>query len=486
MLAELSARARIGLDTFGFFCGQLRTQQGKTLEPEEFQRELLTPSFAGVPVSVVELPKKNGKSTIVAALALFHLLTRDLADVIVVASSVRQAEILYGHCRKLAATSPALREAVVVKAGFKEIRLRENPLCRLRVLTNEPGTLEGVEPTLGIIDEYHVFPTAEPYAIMRDGIGTRNGHLLVITNAGQDELSPLGMLRAEALVLPKGERRGKYTLAVADDLSFAYQEYALEQGDDYTDMRVVKAANPGSWMTEEMLAERFADPGETLQRFQRFACGLWVRSEDTAILPEEWDVLRQPDIEIPAGASVWIGWDASTRGPDTTALVPLWWRSPDERVLGAPTIIKPRDDGGLVSDLDVTNAFLAFEKRWSIEYVVYDPSAGALSLAQRLEREQGWRFVEHSQKPAQMARASIRFLEAVREHKIVHDGNPELRQHVLNAVERSVGTDGSWIFGRPSRGARVPIDALTAAVMVHHSAQAQLTRPYKGVSPIFM
>src|SRR5208282_1338396 len=100
MLAELVERASVEIEAFEWFCSSLTTQQKNTLFIEPFQKELLTPTFAGVQINVVCLPKKNGKSTIISAVALYHLMTVPVADVIIIASSVRQAEILFGHCCK--------------------------------------------------------------------------------------------------------------------------------------------------------------------------------------------------------------------------------------------------------------------------------------------------------------------------------------------------------------------------------------------------
>lgn len=485
MVQALEEKAAKEGAAFEWFASRLTTQQGNPLIVEPFQKELLIPTFAGVQTNVICLPKKNGKSSLVAAVALYHLLLTPLADVVIIASSVKQADILFSHCRKFIATNADLMEAFVVKPGFKEIRSRKEALSHIRVMTNDPMTLEGIEPTLAIIDEYHVHTSAEAFGIVRDGLDTREGQMLVITNSGQDELSPFGQLRSQAFELPIKFQRDAYKFFCNESHSFAYHEYSLDDGADVYDMALVKLANPASWMTEKMLEERLHDPGETIQRFKRFACGLWVRSEDTAILPEEWDALCDLHAFIPDGSTIWIGWDNATRGPDKTALVPLWWKSEAQRVFGDPIILSAPDDGGMISDLDVTEAFLELEKKYTIEYIVYDPEAGAYSLAQRLEREQGWSMVEHTQKSSSVAKADVRFLEAVREKTIVHNGHREFRQHVLNAVERSVGSDGSWIFGRPKHGTRVPIDALRAASLVHHSAYEELSRPYQGVKPTF-
>jgi phage terminase large subunit-like protein len=165
--------------------------------------------------------------------------------------------------------------------------------------------------------------------------------------------------------------------------------------------------------------------------------------------------------------------------------VPLWWKSDTERVFGDPIILSAPDDGGMITDLDVTKALLEFEEDYQIEAIVYDPEAGASMLATMLEREHGWTMVEHSQKSSTLSKADVRFLEAVREKKIVHNGNKEFRQHVLNAVEVTVSTSGEWIFGRPKKGARPPMDALRAASIAHAVALKENEYDYKGVKPVF-
>jgi phage terminase large subunit-like protein len=484
MVIDLTERAQDELRGFEFFCSKLVTQQKKQLAIEDFQRELLTPTFAGVQSNVICLPKKQGKSTLMAALALYHLLTFPMANVVILATSTEQARNVFDHCRKFVTASPEIRELFSIKDGFKEIRLRENPLAKIKVYAADKDTLEGIEPTLGIIDEYHAHRTAHAYGIVRDGIGTRDGQMLVITNTGEDELSPFGELRTNALELPVSEVRGAYKFFTNDKRTFAYHEYSLDPDADVTDMSVVQKANPASWSSLEWLEERFNEPGITLQRWKRFACGIWVRSENTIILPHEWDGLSNSALVIPPGSDIWVGWDHATRGPDKAALVPLWWKSMDERVFGTPIILTAPKEG-MISDLDITNALLDLEKYYRIKAVVYDPEAGAAMLATQFDRERGWTMVEHSSKPGPAAKADVRFLEAIRERKIVHNGDPEFRQHVLNAVERTVSGD-QWIFGRPKHGARVPIDALKAASIVHHAAYEDESYDRRGVKPVFI
>jgi phage terminase large subunit-like protein len=55
---------------------------------------MLADYFAGSTETIILCPKKQGKSTIVGALALFHLVTTPDAECVVVAASREQAGIL--------------------------------------------------------------------------------------------------------------------------------------------------------------------------------------------------------------------------------------------------------------------------------------------------------------------------------------------------------------------------------------------------------
>src|SRR5262249_24388147 len=54
------------------------------------------------------IPKKNGKSTLMSALALYHLLEYPGSEVAVIASNVRQADVVFSEAANMAETHPAL------------------------------------------------------------------------------------------------------------------------------------------------------------------------------------------------------------------------------------------------------------------------------------------------------------------------------------------------------------------------------------------
>ena len=120
------------------------------------------------------LPKKNGKSSLLAALALFHLLSTPFAEVIAVAASRDQAGIMLRQVVGFVRRSPALKARLQVKQ--REI-VSEATGGRIRVLASDVDTVDGQLPTLALVDELHRHRSPELYGLLRDGLGPRQGRL---------------------------------------------------------------------------------------------------------------------------------------------------------------------------------------------------------------------------------------------------------------------------------------------------------------------
>jgi phage terminase large subunit-like protein len=74
------------LDQFARFAERhLRLEDGRPLVVEGFQKRMLTDFFSGTTETIVLTPKKAGKSTLTASVALFHLVTTPDAECVVVA-----------------------------------------------------------------------------------------------------------------------------------------------------------------------------------------------------------------------------------------------------------------------------------------------------------------------------------------------------------------------------------------------------------------
>jgi hypothetical protein len=241
-----------GLADFVRFCAALRLA-GKPFILEPFQRTILRDYFAGTTQTLAIIPKKNGKSTLVAALALYHLLVTEDAEGYIAASSRDQAAIILKQARKFIRATPALQRHLGMKQR-EIVNLGDEGF--IRVIASDVETADGVIPTLAIVDELHRHKSTDLMGVFRDGLGPRDGQMITITTAGDDSESPLGVMRSRAYAMPVVERDGSYRYARSRDGQWVMHEWALDDSEDREDMDVVKSANPASWHTVTALRRR--------------------------------------------------------------------------------------------------------------------------------------------------------------------------------------------------------------------------------------
>ena len=305
------------LAKFETFCSRLRVSQGRPFELEEFQLRILGDYFDGVRETLVLIPKKNGKTTLLAALALYHVMTTPDADCVIGAASREQASIMYEQAVGFVRRSLGLQQRFDPKRGYREIRSTIDA-GKIRVLAADVDTADGVIPTLALVDELGRHRKPDLYGVFRDGLGPRDGQLVGISTAGEHEGTPLGVIRQAAHKLP-AVRDGKYLYARAEDDSFALHEWALDDQDDVHDMALVKQVNPASWQTRKLLAQRHGSPSTMTWQWARLACGIWLSADLRWMEASDW-FENEVSEEIELGDAVALGFDGS-RYHDATALV---------------------------------------------------------------------------------------------------------------------------------------------------------------------
>ena len=459
------ARARAPeLPAFARFCAALTLEQGEPLILEPFQRTMLRDYFAGVRETLILLSKKNGKTTLLSALALWHLIRADDAECVVGAASRDQATILYDQATGFIRRSAGLQQRLLVRRGFREIRSRRDS-GRIRVLAADADTADGVIPTLALVDELHRAKSAELYGVFRDGLGPRGGQMLTISVAGDHELSPLGQMRAAALRLGHVERRGRYTYAHSDDAAFALHEWALiPDEDDVDDIRTVKAVNPASWQTAELLAQRHDSPSMLPWQWARFACGIWVGAEDWWIDSDTWNA-SAAELELADGDAIALGFDGARLG-DATALIAC---RIEDGLLSPLAVFEPPGDGReweTPAEL-VDGAVADAMERYAVVRGYFDPPLWQSEI-DRWARDYGDEAVmRFATNRSRMQGATERFRTDLAAGRIPHTGDEVLTRHVLNAQMREA-RGGYWLQkSRP--GSPDKIDAAVAAVLAYEA-----------------
>lgn len=433
---------------FGRFCEHV----GLRLEP--FQRRIAAAAAAPERELVVLLPRGNGKTTLTAALAVHHLATRDDAQVYCAAASRAQAAILFEAAVRFVLRLDEPR--LVVR--HLELRWCDDPDAPtrysrfLRVLAADAPKLHGLGGSLVVIDELHAHPDDSVYVALRTGVMKRPGSkLLVISTAGQGADSPLGRLRARALAQPQVTSRGGFTDARGPSLRLL--EWSLPEDADPADDPAVKAANPASWISVEVLREQREAVPELA--FRRFHANQWTERESHWLPPGAWQrCVGEPRFED--GEPLWVGVDVG--GSRSTSAV-VWIN--ERRHVGCAIF---HGDPGVLDCIDLIRELAG---RYDVREVLYDPWRFGQG-AQELERERitctAW-----PQSDVRMVPASQRLYEAIVQRRLVLPDDEELRQHMANTIARH-GRRG-WRLDKPSLDR--PNDAVIALCMAVEALENQ-------------
>lgn len=440
---------------------------------EPFQEAFVADLFSGFLEVWFILPEGNGKTTLIAGIALYHCEFKPSASVPVAASSRDQAEILYGQAEGLVLRTPRLRNLFKCLPGYRRIKCTTNG-AKIQVWAADERTGDGVIPTLAITEELHRHRDLKLYRTWRGKVKKRKGQIVAISTAGEPgsefEQTRTRMRESGHQVT----RETCFTRAAAE--TTVIHDWAVPEKADVEDLDVVKAANPFSGVTRASLREDRASATMTLQHWGRFKCNRPTRSHDAAITEAEWAHAATEE-RIPEGQPIWLGLDVGWKH-DTTAMVPLWIRDPDFRLLGPATIIVPPRNGNSLHPDEIKHALLQIHERNPIHTISMDMTY-AEDIAAYARDEIGATVIDHSQSNAQQSMDYDAFMEALRNRKLRHCGDVGLRQHAMNAVSRMLPA-GDHVFERAKstraaagQALRV-IDALVAAAMVHGDAAADL------------
>uniref|UniRef100_UPI003F6E39F1 terminase large subunit domain-containing protein n=1 Tax=Lonepinella sp. BR2904 TaxID=3434551 RepID=UPI003F6E39F1 len=136
----------------------------------------------------IQVARKNAKSTVAAVLAnWFLIMEQGQQDIYTAAVSRDQARIVFDDARQMCLLSQPLRKRLNIQQ-HKLINPKNNSL--MRPLAAKSSTIEGTNPSLAIVDEYHLHPDNSVYSALELGQGARpQGLLFAITTAGSNTIS---------------------------------------------------------------------------------------------------------------------------------------------------------------------------------------------------------------------------------------------------------------------------------------------------------
>lgn len=206
------------------------------------------------------ISKKNGKSELAAAIALYLLFADGEAspEVYGAANDRAQASLVYDVAKQMVLMTPALNKRAKVLAANKRIACYANN-GYYQVLSAESATKDGMSISGLVIDEIHAMKTRDLYDVLTKGSGDARQQPLffIITTAGTNKESVCYELFLKAKDILAGKR---------EDPSFYPVIYALDpETDDWNDEETWYKSNPS--LGETINIDRMRDAyREALQK----------------------------------------------------------------------------------------------------------------------------------------------------------------------------------------------------------------------------
>lgn len=286
------------------FCTHTKGQKaGKPLILEQWQREILRNAFGWkrkdnglrrYRVVYLEVPRKNGKSTLASGVALYLLLgdKESGAKVFSAAGTRSQASLVFDDAMQMVAQHPRLRERLRIQDSWKTMTTKgadtpsQRGVLEYKAISADAFNAHGLNPSGIIFDEVHVQKTRDLWDALATGTGSREQPMtFATTTAGTSRESLCWELHQHALRVKSG--------VVSDD-SFLPVIYAAATDDDWGSEATWKKANPnyGVSIRKEFLADehrRAVVLPSYENTFRTLYLNQWVGQSERYIPMDHWD-----------------------------------------------------------------------------------------------------------------------------------------------------------------------------------------------------
>lgn len=422
-----------------------------------FQCEFIEAVFAeGIQVAGLSVPRGNGKTGLLACIALSELFLNDeypdIACIGVTLKQLNRPNGIYRACSDMVLANPVLREQVKVYRNNNDtkIALVDRPGELAAVAALDPDVLLGAAWSMTICDEFGAsFWTMERWANIVQSGGKRGGDSRVIgISTPNSPDSAMYALRKRVL---EGTA-GPYV---------HWSEYAADENCDPYDRENWYKANPAlghhlSISALESDFELFADEAGKHYQFKMMRLGQWLEVSDEAWLGiagmTAWDTTALKELPFSFTVPCFIGVDKSQRG-DCSAVVLL--QRDGDSWLSQAWIFRPNPviDHAAVRDLirDLCDTY-------TVSAVGYDPRY-FVEGAQELDDE-GLPMVEVTQSYSTLSPCYSELYRAIIAGQFYHLNDPDYREHMLNAVAKTSDDNEGIMLSK--RRSHKKIDAAVA------------------------
>ncbi len=426
----------------------------------------------------IEIARKNGKTALSAGVGLYMLFADGEArpEVYSAATVKDQAKICF-------ADAVAIVKATDLKnylTPYRNSIVYELKGGTMKPLSSDYGTHDGLNPSCGIIDEFHAHKDSGMFDVIKSAFGARRQPLLfIITTAGFNKSGACYAYRDNVIKVLRG---------VNEDDSLFGIIYTLDSKEEWDDPKMWIKSNPnlGVSLSADYLADQVKDAKnrpEAVRNVMTKNVNLWVDAEKTWILDDVWmQCVGTTDPADLKGCACWGGLDLSNVSAvsayvllfhenDRFQLLPHFW-IPEEKMLEKIRKENINYDKwvaegyvtatpGNVIDYDFVKAdILRIVADYDLRASAYDRWNSSQTIID-LQNE-GMTFNPFGQGYGSMSAPTKEFEKAVLTGKVEHFGNPVLRWMLASTV---IKTDPAGNIKPDKEKSVQKIDGIVASIM---------------------
>lgn len=474
-------------------CHTKGTWAGKPFELIDWQEKIIRDIFGTLKpngyrqfnTAYIEIPKKQGKSELAAAVSLLLCCAdgEERAEVYGCAADRQQAAIVFDVAADMVRMNPALKKRVKILASQKRI-IYQPTNSFYQVLSADAYSKHGFNVSGVIFDELHTQPNRKLYDVMTKGSGDARTQPLyfLITTAGTDTHSICYEIHQKALDIMNGRKH---------DPTFYPVIYGSKESDDWTDPKVWQKANPSLGITVSIDKVKAAfnsakeNPAEE-NTFRQLRLNQWVKQSVRWMPMDKWDACAFPvDEQALEGRVCYGGLDLSS-STDITAFVlvfppedesegftilPHFWIPEDNVNLRVRRDHVPYDmwkkqgylettEGNVIHYGYIEQFIDNLGKKYNIREIAFD-RWGAVQMVQNLGGL-GFTVVPFGQGFKDMSPTTKELMKLTLEKKIAHGGHPVLRWMMDNIFIR---TDPAGNIKPDKAKSTEKIDGVVATIM---------------------
>ncbi|MEM9685348.1 MAG: terminase TerL endonuclease subunit [Bacteroidota bacterium] len=433
-----------------------------------------------------KVARKNGKTAMLAGLGLYCLLfdEEQAPEIYVGATKEAQAKVLWEQAYQFVFKSLKLRQCGL-RDTQREIRSAVN-LGVFRFLGGDSKTLDGLNPSVSIIDEYHAHRDDGVREVLESAMGARKQPLIyIITTAGTNIGSVCKHYEEVVKQLLEGQKE--------DDSTFV-MIHELDKGDDWQQEDNWYKANPNLEVAigmDYLRAEyqKVVNQPSKAANFKTKHLNMWVDAPQIWISQEVWAQNKVDEISLEPfqqyGSYGAIDLSTTT---DMTAYVILSEPDPEGYRYIKPFFFCPldtiekrskedrvpyrywKDQGFLIATpgntVDYTyleDTVLETYHRYNVQNIEMD-LWNASQLMNNLQ-EKGLNVSTFSQAIATISYPTKQFEKGVYEGKLKHDGNPILSWMLSGCVLYQDANENIKVHKGQSNAAGKRVDGIIATIM---------------------